>query len=176
MALALRPEAIESGTGQSWESWLSYLDTAGAAQKSHQEIVELASANGAPSWWRQMIAVTYEQHIGRRVPGQRGDGSFSISASRTLPGSIDEALARWEAVVGTPDEIMGVAIASGPAVSTTAKWRYWRCTLADGSRVVVNISLKSPGKSVVSAQHEQLESKELGEDWRTYWKSVLRQL
>ena len=120
MALALRPEAIESGTGQSWESWLSYLDTAGAAQKSHQEIVELASANGAPSWWRQMIAVTYEQHIGRRVPGQRGDGSFSISASRTLPGSIDEALARWEAVVGTPDEIMGVAIVSGPAVSTTA--------------------------------------------------------
>jgi hypothetical protein len=152
------------------------LDSLGAEQKSHQEIVALAADYGAPSWWRQMITVANEQHIGRRVPGQRGDGSFSVSASRTLSGSLDDSLARWVEVVGSPDELSGVVIESGPDTTTTQKWRYWRCTLADGSRVAVNISLKTPDKSVVSVQHEQLESEDLGEHWRSYWKAILREL
>jgi len=123
-----------------------------------------------------MIAVTYEQHIGRRVPGQRGDRSFSISACRTLSGSLDDSLARWAEAVGRPDEISGVAIERGPETSESEKWRYWRCTLADGSRVAVNISLKAPDKPVISVQHEQLKSEDLGEQWRAYWKGVLREM
>ena len=176
VAQALRPEAIESATGQTWEAWRSYLDGAGAAHKTHQEIVALAAAHGAASWWRQMIAVTYEQHLGRRVPGQSGDGSFAISASRTVPASLDDALARWTAVVDSPDQLSGVAIEVGPTTSSTEKWRYWRCTLADGSRVAVNISAKAVDKSTISVQHELLESEDLGEHWRSYWKSILREV
>jgi len=123
-----------------------------------------------------MIAVAYEQHIGRRVPGQSGDGSYSVSASRTVSGSLDDALARWIEVVGVPSEISGVAVESTPETSATEKWRYWRCSLVDGSRISVNISLKSPDKSIVSVQHDRLEFDDLREHWRTYWKAVLRQL
>ena len=176
MAQALSPAAIASGTGRTWDAWLTYLESVGADQLDHQGIVALAAAHGAPSWWRQMIAVTYEQHIGRRVPGQRGDGSFSVSASRTLPGPLDGALARWVEVVGHPDELSGVAIETRPETTRTEKWRYWRCTLADGSRVAVNISMKAPDKPVVSVQHDQLESDDLGEHWRAHWKAILRDL
>ena len=176
MAQALSPEAIESATGRTWEHWVAYLDSSGAREMTHQEIVALAEANGAPSWWRQMITVTYEQHIGRRLPGQREDGSFSISASRTIPEHLDDALGRWCAAVGTPASIGGVEIESGPETSATERWRYWRCALADGSRVNVNISMKTPDKAVISVQHEQLASEDLGEHWRTLWKAILKEL
>ena len=38
-------------------------------------------------WWAQTAAVAYEQQIGRRVPGQLGDGTFQVSVSKTVPGS-----------------------------------------------------------------------------------------
>jgi hypothetical protein len=40
------------------------------------------------------------------------------------------------------------------------KWRYWRCGLDDGSRIVVTIGDKPPAKSVLSVQHERLDSAE----------------
>jgi len=141
---------------------------------SHQEIVEVASSFGAPPWWGQMVTVAFEQHIGRRAPGQRGDGSFSISANKTRPGSLDDALARWREVVGSPTEISGVALERGPEVSSTPKWRYWRCVLSDGSRVQVNFSQKTPEKASISVQHEQLASPDEAEHWRAFWKDVLR--
>ena len=176
MDQAVSPQAIEAATGTSWEEWLSRLESVDARSMSHKEIVEVAAGFGAPPWWRQMITVSYEHHIGRRVPGQRSDGSFSISASKTLPVSMDGALARWVAAVGSPTEILGVAVERGPEMSETVKWRYWRCTLADGSRVVVNISRKAPEKSVVSVQHEGLESEDLGEHWRSHWRAELQRL
>jgi hypothetical protein len=84
--------AIEKGTGRSWESWLGVFAAAGADQLSHQEIVEVAGGAGAPPGWRQMVTVPFEQHLGRRVVGQVGDGVFNVSASKTVSGSLDDAL------------------------------------------------------------------------------------
>jgi len=173
---AISPEAIEAATGHTWKEWLSSFEAADAEQKSHQEIMALAEAYGAEPWWRQLVAIGYEQHIGRRVRGQRADGSFALSASKTLSGSLDDSLARWVDVVGSSRELSGVTLESGPETSSTKTWRCWRCTLADGSRVSVNISLKAPTKSVIAVQHERLESEDLGELWRAYWKSVVKQL
>ena len=176
MAAALSPKAIEAETGRSWDEWVAYFDSKGASELSHQEIVDLASALGAPPWWRQMVTVAYEQHIGRRVPGQRGDGTFAISASKTITASLDGALERWVEHVGTPADVSGIRLERGPDISSTKKWRYWRCGLSDGSRVTVNISAKSETKSVVSVQHEGLESEEAGEHWRSFWKATLSSL
>jgi hypothetical protein len=176
VARTISPAAIESGTGRSWDDWLKFFTSVGAEHLTHQEIVAKAMDAGAPPWWCQMVSVAYEQHIGRRLPGQDGDGAFAVSASKTRDGTIDEALARWIEVIDDRDEFSGIAISRGPDTSSTEKWRYWRCGLADGSRVVVNISAKSPSKSVVSVQHEKLESDELVAHWRDYWKATLSQL
>jgi hypothetical protein len=176
VAQTISPAAIENGTGRSWDDWVRFFTSVGAENLTHQEIVQKAMDAGAPRWWCQMVSVAYEQHIGRRLPGQGGDGTFALSASKTRDGTIDEALARWLDVVHGRDEFSGIAISRGPDTSSTEKWRYWRCGLADGSRVVVNIYAKSSSKSVVNVQHEKLESEDLVDHWRDYWKSTLSQL
>jgi hypothetical protein len=105
-----------------------------------------------------MIAVTYEQHIGRRVPGQDGAGEFSVSTSKTRAGTMDETIKRWIEVVSEREEFSGVAISRGPEVSRTDKWRYWRCGPADGFRVVVDVTDMTPAKSVISVPHEKFAS------------------
>ena len=57
-----------------------------------------------------MVTVTYEQHIGRRVPGQDGGGEFSVSTSQTRAGTMDETIKRWIEVVSEREEFSGVAI------------------------------------------------------------------
>ena len=60
-----------------------------------------------------------------------------------------------------PPDPGGVALVPGRRrrgqTSSTAKWRYRRCTPADGSRVPANISLTAPDKSGLSVQHDLLE-------------------
>lgn len=172
----LSDQAVEDGTGRSWSSWVELFDRAGGATLSHQELVQVAADAGAASWWRQMVSVAYEQHLGRRVVGQGRDGAFAVSVTKTLRGSMDDALANWVATMSAHDDLCGVVILEEPAISRTPKWRYWRCSLADGSRVVVNIATRAPGKSALSVQHEKLESAELIEHWRAFWKGVLATL
>ena len=65
---------------------------------------------------------------------------------------------RWIEVVSEREEFSGVAISRGPEVSRTDKWRYWRCGLADGSRVVVDVTDMTPAKSVISVPYEKFAS------------------
>jgi hypothetical protein len=169
-------EAIEKGTGRSWTSWLDFFNSVGAQELTHQQIAERASSAGAPPWWGQMVTVAYEQHIGRRVLGQDCDGRFNVSASKTCEGTIDGTLDRWVAAVRDRHDFADVAITRGPEVSSTERWRYWRCGLDDGSRIVVMVSAKSPLKAVISVQHERLESSVAVEHWRAYWKSLLQEV
>lgn len=171
MSNAISLEAIERATNKSWGEWLQFFEEIHASRLSHQEIAQKAGdLGGAPNWWRQMVTVAYEQHIGRRIPGQDCDGQFNVSVTKTVSGTMDDALAAWKKRTEGLSDFSDVSISRGPSVTSTEKWRYWRCGLADGSRVNVNISLKSPGKTTVSIQHEQLESTEQVEHWRSYWK------
>ncbi len=168
--------AIEKGTGRPWEEWLAYLESINAPQLSHKEIAKKVYDKGAPGWWAQTVTVAYEQHIGRRVPGQDCDGEFSVSVGKTLDGTFDQALETWVKLVGGRNEFSEITISRAPEITTTDKWRYWRCGLADGSRVNVNIYQKVPGKAALSVQHEKLESSEQVEHWRPYWKELLKKL
>jgi hypothetical protein len=174
MTQAISPEAIEKGTGKTWDAWIAFFDAMDAASLSHKDIAKKTHENGgATGWWAQMLTVAYEQHIGRRVPGQDCDGEYSVSVSKTLNADLDNALQWWlEAVEGIED-LSGVGVTSGPDVNKTDKWRYWRAGLADGSRVNVNIYEKSAGKSSLGIQHEKLESADQIEHWRAWWKAFL---
>lgn len=175
MPQAISIQSIEQNTGKTWSEWLEFFESIGASELSHKEIAEkVYTAGAAPSWWGQMVTVAYEQHIGRRIPGQDCSGSFAVSAGKTLDGTMDEALARWLGLVDGMDAFSDIAVSRGPDISQTDKWRYWRCGLADGSRVNVNIYQKSPGKAALSVQHEKLESTEQSDHWRAFWKATLQ--
>lgn len=168
--------AIEKATGKSWDDWLGFFDSIGAKNLSHKDIAKKVHEAGTPGWWSQNVTVAYEQHIGRRVPGQDCNGEFQVSVSKTLEGSMGEVLERWTKLTRGREEFSDIAISRDPTTSSTEKWRHWYCGLADGSRIAVNIYQKSPTKASLGLGHEKLESAEQAEHWCTFWKELLNQL
>ncbi|GAA3599183.1 hypothetical protein GCM10022198_24330 [Klugiella xanthotipulae] len=188
MAQSSRIPAIERATERDWDDWLAFLDNIGASDLSHAEIAQavFTRLNGSPAnsgWWAQGVTIAYEQHIGRRIPGQSSAGDYAVSVTKTVSGTIEEGRERWLAFVRGRAEFGDVAITSGPTQSESEKWRYWRCGLEDGTRVTVSFTPKAaaaqaagegaPAKSLLAVNHTKLESIDEVEHWRALWKAVL---
>lgn len=167
--------ALQAATGKKWDEWYAILDSAGAREMPHKEIAQWLHDSGTLTlpWWGQMVTVGYEQHIGRRESGQNCYGDFVANASKTLPGTLDSALAAWLARVAGLGDFNGVPLAGEPRVTSTEKWRYWRAVLADGSAVSVNIGLKGEGKVGLAVDHGKLADQEAVTAWKAYWKEFL---
>lgn len=177
MATSISDDAILKATGQPWQHWCETLEQAGARDLTHTEIAQyLAQQQHLSHWWAQMLTVNFEQHIGRRVVGQDCTGKFRVSASKTVAGSMDDALTLWMNAMQSRTDFSDIPISRGPDISQTEKWRYWRCGLADGSAVSINIYEKAPGKAALSVEHSKLESDAQVEHWREYWKGILKAL
>lgn len=165
--------AIEKATGLSWSVWFVRLEAMGARDLSHKEIAaRLATDHQVAGWWAQSLTVRYERQIGRREVGQSNNGDFSVSASKTIPGTIDEAMQWWLQRVGALTQFNDVAIISS-STTDTEKWRNYRAVLSDGSRIIVGIYAKTSTKAVLGLQHEKLSSATAIESWRQYWKTFL---
>ncbi len=127
-------EGIETATHIPWAEWLDFFDSIGAKELEHKELAKKAydkmkDTQASRSWWAQSVAVAYEQHIGRRQPGQRSDGTIEVAISKTLTGTMDEALQTWLDSVKEKTEFSGVPIAAPPTMSQTEKRRHWACGL-----------------------------------------------
>ncbi|NKE08368.1 MULTISPECIES: hypothetical protein [Kocuria] len=176
-----RAAAIAQATGVAWDEWAEVLDSAGGVDLPHKTLAETAYAAMPLSvenagWWAQSVAVAYEQWIGRRVPGQAHDGTFQVSATRTVPGSMEEVFDRWCRLVGEPAELDGLAVTDGPRTSGTDKRLHWGVTLADGSRGNVDVSPKGADKVLVAASQVNLSNPDEVERWRSVWKQQLKHL
>jgi len=177
MTDASKIKSIETGSGILWQDWLNLLEPYKALDHTAiaREALRLINERGrstSPEWWAQGVTVLYEQEIGRRMPGQRCDGAFSVTVSRTMTGDMDTALATWQSWTAGLSAINGIPIEGEPQVSRTEKWRYWRCKLADGSTVSVNIQTKASGdKSALAINHDKLATAEDVEPWRAFWKA-----
>lgn len=173
--------AIEEETQRPWSEWLSYLESINAKDLPHKEIAErvyerLEAEGGNGGWWAQSITVAYEQHIGRRQPGQRSDGSYEVSVSKVMNGSMDDAMRAWQTAVKGKTEFSKVTISRPPTTTQTDKRRHWACSLADGTRVNADVYPKIAEKVSLSIVHTKLQSAADADRWRTYWKSVLADL
>jgi uncharacterized protein YndB with AHSA1/START domain len=163
--------AVQKTTGCTWAEWVTHLDYAGAAKKSHREIVEHVASRGTPLWWSQMITVGYERIRGLREKGQRRDGGYVANRSRTFPVSVEvlfEAFhnarkrKRWLPVS------VQVKSASAP--------KRMRLTWDDGTLVQVEFLTKGPSKSSVAVQHERLSSRDAVEATKRIWGEHLDRL
>ncbi|HEY4225656.1 MAG TPA: DUF4287 domain-containing protein [Pseudolysinimonas sp.] len=87
-------EAVLAATGKHPDDWFELLDLAGATGWTHQQIASwLKTEHGTPPWWTQGITIRYEQARGLRLPGQKSDGTFAVSASKTVGGPLELAYA-----------------------------------------------------------------------------------
>ncbi|TFD53473.1 hypothetical protein E3T55_05535 [Cryobacterium frigoriphilum] len=125
--------ALSAATGRTWAQWFAVLDEQGAPGAPahgrspstpawpHPQIARwLQTEQGVDAWWCQGITVGYEQARGLRLPGQRADGTFEVSASKTLPleqtRALDVVVAVLSASLGAP------ASRSSTAAYATARW------------------------------------------------------
>lgn len=174
--------AIEKTTNRGWDGWLDFftsihadtLDHPAIAKHVYNQLINIEDINAG--WWAQSITVAYEQHIGRRVPGQSGEGDFQVSTSRTLDGSIDDVMIRWVNLTEGMHGFNSQAIIDTPRRTETDKWRHWRINLSDDTLITASVQQKSDDKSILTVTHTKLRSGDAAETWRGYWKEFLQQL
>lgn len=164
-------EAVAAATGRSWRQWFQLLDQWGARDLTHKQIAQrIFDHTDTDGWWSQMVTVRYEQHIGRRVPGQTHAGDFQTSVSRTVHGDVETA---WEAVLGAP--WLGPAArwdegarfdADCPvevrAVKPGKMLRFWRFTDEGRSTVEVDFQSRASGTSVRFREHKMAAEAQVG--------------
>jgi uncharacterized protein YndB with AHSA1/START domain len=167
-------EGVKRATGRSREEWFSLLDAWGAGRRPYREVADwLTGEHGLSRWWAQKLVVEYEQARGLRAPGVRPDGTFEVSASKTVAVALERVFAayvdadlrqRW-----LPDAEMRER-ASQPQRSVRFEWE-------DGAtRVLVTFAATGAGKSLVSVQHQRLPDATVAEQMKSYWRERLEAL
>lgn len=174
--MQMSDEAIKAATGRDWQEWYDWIIAQGLGDLPHKDIVMKVHATGIRGWWSQSVTVGYERMIGRRAVGQRCDGAFSASASKTVTGDLDIALEKWLDLVAGKVEFDDALAESEPRQSQSPKWRYWKVDLDNGSKVQVTISEKGGGKSVIGIGHEKLADADAVAKSKAFWKDLLSAL
>lgn len=165
-------QKLARATGRGREEWHELLDAAGATGWTHREIAAwLVTEHGVDGWWAQGITVGYEQARGIRVPGQRPDGTFEATASKTIGRSADEVFTQL-----VDDAARESWLGAGwRVVSATAPKRA-RVADDDGARVLVEVTTVSADKVRVAAQHVKLAGPGEVAQKKAFWKDALNRL
>jgi len=137
-------EAVREATGRDRAEWFALLDQAGAATWKHKDIASwLVTEHGVDGWWAQGVTVGYEQARGIRQPGQRQDGTFEASVSRTVELNTADALRALAAVVTAELDVEPLAL------NVTAKHPTARFPLDGGEYVLATVSPLANGRSSI---------------------------
>jgi hypothetical protein len=174
--LATSDEEIRRRTGRGWEEWFDALDAWGAQERTHRDIARwVAEQQGIEplAWNAQAVAGSYELARGLRVPGERADGTFTATASRTVAvpvqrlfdAFVDESQrARW-----LPDGRLSERTATRPK---TARFDW-----GDGAtRVHVGFEAAGETKAKLSLEHVRLRDADEAERMKAYWRAALGEL
>lgn len=160
---AVGAEAVRRSTGRTRDEWFALLDDVGATGWRHPAIAAWLVDHGVDGWWAQSITVGYEQARGMREPGQRPDGRFEASATRTLPVPTDVTLS-WL----TDPELRGRWLDVEPEVRSTRAVKSVRWSWPGGARVTLHV-LPAPGdRTRLSVQHSATDGDAIAplkEEW-----------
>lgn len=161
---------LAARTGRSARQWFEILDAEAATRLSHDQIVALlVDVYEAPEWGAQAVAVRYQHDHGVRLPGEQDDGTFTVSASRSIRGApqvvLDAAILRLSALAKSdPDEVHRLP------ERTTASW-----TLASGDLLVARVTPSDSDRCSISLVESGIRLPELVAGLRqTLEKAVVR--
>lgn len=172
-AAGIGNDAVRSKTGKTWPEWFALLDSVRASTMEHKEIVAyLGEHHGIAPWWRQMVAVAYEQERGLREKHETPQG-YQISASKTIAVAVDDLFRAWN-----NDDIRARWLPDADiTIRKATPGKSLRITWTDGiTHVDVNLYSKGDRKSQVTVQHTKLSEKHDLSRRKTYWSEALQQL
>jgi hypothetical protein len=165
--LAGRSDAIiKERTGCTWERWVKALDHAQAYTWTHREIAKhVHEKYKVPGWWAQGVTVGYERIKGLRAVGQRRDGSFEATKSRTFSVPLVRLYRAFHDARTRARWLPGVDL----TVRTATRGKSMRITWPDRTSVAVGFASRGTGKSQVAVQHEKLADRAAAARMKLYW-------
>ena len=169
--LAGRSDAIlKEKTGCTWERWVKSLDREKASTWSHQDIAKhVYEKYQIPGWWAQTVTVGYERIKGLRVIGQRRDGSFEASKSKTFPVPLPRLYGAFHDPRIRARWLPGVEL----TVRKATPEKSMRITWSDRTSVEVGFSSRGENKSQVALQHVKLADRASATEMKRYWSERL---
>lgn len=171
-------DSMLAATGHRWDEWVVIIDAGPGRDATHAEIAAWVEANSdIGPWWSQGVAVGYERITGKRLPGQMPDGTFSVSASRSL------AVTTAQLRDLTEDDDTRAALLpdvtatrlSRPGVKSP---RFAVTDSADGADLGVLLLRVDPAgaKAKLTVTHEKLPSRIAADAWKAFWTTWLAEL
>jgi len=162
-------ETIRASTGRGWDEWVALIDAGPGRDAGHTAVAAwLVDRHGVPGWWAQSVTVGYERIAGLRVPGQRPDGTFTVSRSRVLDLDRDRLRALLDDDAGRADLVPGLTLVprSRPGVRSPR----FGVRDDDGEHGVVMFALDPAGSRLrMTVSHERLASAAAAETWKAFW-------
>ena len=163
-------EKVKAKTGCTWERWVYSLDQKKAETMSHGEIARLVNEKyKVDGWWSQMVTVGYERIKGLRARGQRLDGTFEASKSRTFNVPVKTLFDAW-ADAGVRRRWLNE---TGVRLRTATSPKSMRLGWSDGTIVAVAFESKGKSRSTVSLAHTKLPDRETSDRMKKYWSEQL---
>lgn len=163
-------EKVKEKTGCTWERWVYALDRRGAAEMSHGEIAGLINEKyKVDGWWSQMVTVGYERIKGLRARGQRRDGTYEASKSRTFDVPVTKLFNAWAKAPVRRRWLDGANV----KVRTATAPKSMRLDWPDGGIIAVWFESKGKSKSVVALAHTRLPDKQTADRLKKYWSDRL---
>jgi hypothetical protein len=157
-------------TGCTWERWVGALDALGAMAMPHGDIARLVHTKyKIDGWWSQAVTVGYERIRGRRALGQRLDGTYEASKSRTFNVPVSTLFDAWANARVRRRWLNGAKV----TVRTATPPKSMRLGWPDRSIVAVWFTAKGSGKSSVALAHTKLRDPESLAQLRQYWSERL---
>jgi len=165
--------ALKARTGCAWDKWVRTLDRVEAHRWPHREIARhVREAYKVPSWWSQTVTVGYERIKGLRARGQRRDGGYSVSKSKTVALPVSRLYRAFNDPRARTRWLQDAQF----TVRTRIKDRSMRLTWDDGSLVLVNFWPRGQGKSQVQIEQTSLPDRETASRVREFWGERLEAL
>jgi len=162
--------SIKAKTGCNWERWVKTLDRWGADKKPHRDIATMVSKTWKlDGWWAQTVTVGYERIKGLRARGQRRDGSYEATKSRTFDVPVENLFDAWADKSVRDRWLRDTSV----KVRTATAPKSLRLGLADGSILAVGFLPKGKTKSSVAVSQNKLPDRETATRLKQYWSDKL---
>jgi uncharacterized protein YndB with AHSA1/START domain len=164
--------AVKAKTGKTWAQWFALLDKAHARSKRHKDIVAVLSGKyGLGPWWRQMVAVAYEQARGLRDKHEKPDG-FEISRTKTIKAAVEDVYEAWGNTRRRAQWLPGAKLTIRKATEN----KILRVTWGDGSNVEATLHPKGPAKTQIAVQHGKLANARAAARQKAFWGEAFDRL
>ena len=166
----MKDDAIAAKTGRTWRQWVRALDADGAAAMPHREIAEIVhKKHRVGDWWAQSVTVGYERIKGLRERGQRRNGTYEATKSRTFNVPVNTLFDAWADDAARRRWLDGVKA----VVRTARAPKSMRLQWPDGTLVAVGFMAKGHGKSAVALAHTKLRDRAASGNAKEYWTGRL---